>query len=103
LLFVPSTNQQEVVMHAALLPAAGPVVPLESLASRFSDRTIREAMLRLRAEYAEMPGLSLTEPQAVRLCGVAPDSCLTALRVLVDQRFLRRHLNATFVRADILG
>lgn len=46
---------------------------------------IDEDMLaaRIRAEFAEMPGLNLTLPQAARLFDVEPARCERALRDLV--------------------
>jgi hypothetical protein len=38
--------------------------------------------LRVRGEYAEMPGLRLTVPQAARLFGVAPDVARAVLERL---------------------
>ena len=38
---------------------------------------------RVRAEYQEMPGLSLTVEQASRLLGLQPSMCQTVLRTLV--------------------
>lgn len=62
------------------------------------ETRIRE---RIRAEYDESPGLSLTEPQARRLWGLDPDTCATVLKELVDEHYL--HLTATdmYVRVDI--
>lgn len=53
----------------------------------------------IRAEYREMPGLSLTLPQAVRLWTAEPAACAEALNTLVRSGFLRR-VGGTFVRAD---
>jgi hypothetical protein len=38
---------------------------------------------RVRAEYLEMPGLSLTLPQAARLFNVPPARCARVLHTLV--------------------
>jgi len=54
---------------------------------------------RVRAEYREMPGLSLTKPQATRLFGVAPSVCGAALRALVMEDFLFRTGEGVFVRS----
>ena len=43
---------------------------------------------RIRAEYAEMPCLRLTLPQASRFCNVDRETCLTALDQLVADGFL---------------
>jgi hypothetical protein len=54
---------------------------------------------RVRAEYAEMPGLRLTAQQASRLLGLEPLSCQVILRWLVDDGYLRlwkgRYVKAT--------
>lgn len=83
----------------ARLQSANTYVALELLAPATADRSITEAM---RDEYAEMPGLSLTDRQAARLCGVTCGPCRAALRMLVEQRVLTRTLRATFVRTDLL-
>lgn len=54
----------------------------------------------IRAEYLEMPGLRLTQPQVQRLWGL---DCVTSealLAALVDARFLRRTHQDAYVRAD---
>ncbi len=44
---------------------------------------------RLRGQFLEMPGLSLTVNQAERLCGIDGSICKAVLDALVDVRFLR--------------
>ena len=44
----------------------------------------------IRAEYVEMPGLSLTRAQAQRLWLLEPDVCDNILRAMVDAGFLRQ-------------
>ncbi len=43
---------------------------------------------RMRAEYQEMPGLSLTRAQACRLWGLDPATCQRALDQLVSSGVL---------------
>jgi hypothetical protein len=43
---------------------------------------------RIRAEYLELPTLSLTLPQARRLWAIEPTRCRAALGVLVNTGFL---------------
>jgi hypothetical protein len=43
---------------------------------------------RMRGEFLEMPGLSLTREQAQRLCGVEQAPCPEVLDLLVDTSFL---------------
>ena len=55
---------------------------------------------RVRAEYLEMPGLSLTEKQAQRLWHLEAEACRRLLSVLVESGFLRRTSHGGYVRAD---
>lgn len=59
---------------------------------------IREALLRVEGEYREMPGLSLTLPQAARLWGLDHSTCELVLTNLIKRRVLKRALNGTYVR-----
>jgi hypothetical protein len=61
---------------------------------------IEDAVVRMRVEYLEMPGLKLTAGQAERLCGVDRMICETVLGVLVDTHFLRRARDGSYLRAD---
>jgi hypothetical protein len=45
-------------------------------------------LVRIRAEYLEMPGLRLTLEQVRRLCGIEQALCRTLLDALVDEKFL---------------
>jgi hypothetical protein len=47
-----------------------------------------QILQRIRAEYLEMPGLTLKPEQVQRLCGVDRHVCETALATLVDSGFL---------------
>jgi len=53
---------------------------------------------RIRAEYLEMPGVSLTPEQVQRLCGVERTACDTALETLVDDGFLSVRVDGTYGR-----
>jgi hypothetical protein len=53
---------------------------------------------RVREEYLEMPGLSLTVPQAGRLWGVDSDATRRLLASLVAQQFLTETQHGMFVR-----
>ena len=59
---------------------------------------IAEAIVRVEGEYREMPGLSLTLPQAARLLGLDRSTCGLVLANLVERRVLKRALNGTYVR-----
>jgi hypothetical protein len=59
---------------------------------------VREALLRAEGEYREMPGLSLTMPQAARLWALDFSTCELILTNLIERRILKRALNGTYVR-----
>ena len=60
------------------------------------NRTLLE---QIRAEYAEMPGLSVTLPQAQRLWAVDQATCNKALTILLHRGVLRKTPKGRFVRA----
>jgi len=53
---------------------------------------------RVRAEYLEMPGLSLRAEQVQRLCGVEADTCAGVLDSLVEETFLRVKPDGVYIR-----
>jgi hypothetical protein len=59
---------------------------------------IRVALQRAEGEYREMPGLSLTLPQAARLWGLDRSTSELVLATLMERRILKRALNGTYVR-----
>jgi DNA-binding IclR family transcriptional regulator len=62
------------------------------------SETIRHLTKRVQAEYLEMPGLSVTMPQAQRLLGIDAQTCAVILRTLVVRGFLRRTPRGTYIR-----
>lgn len=66
-----------------------------------ADVTVHDWMNLVRAEYLEMPGLSLTEIQARRLWNLSPDIAQALLEELERVRFLRRTDKGTYVRVDL--
>jgi hypothetical protein len=60
---------------------------------------LEQALERARADYHEMPGLKLTAPQASRLWGLHPTMCDRVLRSLLEEHFLNRVANDSFVMA----
>ena len=53
---------------------------------------------RIRAEYLEMPGLSLTSLQAQRFWGLDAEACCRLLDTLIQSGFLRRTTQGAYVR-----
>lgn len=62
-------------------------------------RAIGSLMQRVETEYAEMPGLSLTLPQAQRLWSVDRETCEEIFNRLVGRGVLRKTASGRFVRA----
>lgn len=57
-------------------------------------------LARIRGEYLEMPGLSLTAVQAQRLWGLDGDACGLLLEALLQSGFLRRTTQGEYVRTS---
>jgi DNA-binding IclR family transcriptional regulator len=53
---------------------------------------------RIRAEYLEMPGMSLTIQQIARLCGIERSACHAVLDALVEAKFLAVKPDGTYAR-----
>jgi hypothetical protein len=66
-----------------------------------TENGVRDWMNLIRAEYLEMPGLSLTEAQFERMWDLAPDFAERLLQELQRICFLRRTKKGTYVRADL--
>lgn len=60
---------------------------------------VQTLMQRVQAEYAEMPGLSVTLPQAQRLWAVDRQTCEVVFRRLIATGVLRLTTKGRFVRA----
>ena len=65
------------------------------------SRSVDAMVQRIRGEYLEMPGLSLTERQAQRLWHLDPDVCRSLLNALVESGFLRQTTRGGYVRANV--
>jgi histidinol-phosphate/aromatic aminotransferase/cobyric acid decarboxylase-like protein len=61
--------------------------------------TIRELTRRVRAEYAEMPGLSVTLVQAQRLLAADEPTCAAVFKALIKVGVLKRTAQGRYVRA----
>jgi len=65
-----------------------------------SEPELARWLARIRAEYREMPGLRLTEPQVRRLWCLDTATCAGVLRALVSEHFLVRTAKGNYVLAD---
>jgi hypothetical protein len=63
-----------------------------------TDGRLDDWMHVIKAEYLEMPGLSLTTTQAQRLWGLDGESAGRLLTILVDEGFLRRTVAGAYTR-----
>lgn len=64
--------------------------------------TLDGLLRRIRDEFVEMPGLSLTEGQAARLWQVDPGTTAALLRRLVEARFLARTGAGLYRRVSVV-
>jgi hypothetical protein len=62
-----------------------------------------EGARRIRREYLDLPGLSLSGRQAQRLSNVDSETCQLALEMMIRERFLRRTPQEQYVREPISG
>jgi hypothetical protein len=65
-----------------------------------SRMDLDEVLCRVRAEFAEMPGLQLTPAQATRLWGLEREACQAVIDALIDASFLRWTSAGLVRRAD---
>jgi hypothetical protein len=63
--------------------------------------TLGVLICRVRGEYLEMPGMSLTLEQAARFWHLEHGQCRRVMTALVESGFLRTTTRGTFVRASI--
>ena len=61
---------------------------------------VADCVQRVRAEYLDLPGLSLTARQAQRLWNLDSETCQLVLDMMVRDTFLRRTSQAQYVRGD---
>lgn len=63
-----------------------------------ADRAVVEWTQQIRAEYVEMPGLSLTKEQMRRLWRLDDALCDAVVHALVASEFLERRPDDVYVR-----
>ena len=72
--------------------------PLEATVDHANRSEVtRQLARRIRAEYAEMPGLSVTLAQAQRLWGVDELTCQRVLGTLIARGILRKTMKGCYV------
>lgn len=65
----------------------------------FKDREDEALLRRIRGEYGEMPGMRLTEDQAMRLWALDRPTCRRVLDALVASHYLEQDHSGQFARA----
>lgn len=68
------------------------------IAANDPDATAPSIAERIRGEYAEMPGLTLTVRQAARLWGLGVSQSQRLLSELVESQFLVRNSSGSYRR-----
>ena len=63
-----------------------------------ANTVVKNCIQRIRAEYLDLPGLSLSARQAQRLSNLDSETCQLALDMMIRERFLRRTPQAQYVR-----
>jgi hypothetical protein len=79
-------------------PREAPCVAEKAAASTYLPPN-PQLLGRIRAEYLEMPGLTLTLPQAQRLWHQRERECEELLGALIDAKFLCRKSDGRYARA----
>jgi hypothetical protein len=77
----------------------GTAVPKE-MHMLVSDAVLSDLLRRVRAEYQESPGMSLTRAQVQRLWSLDAGTCDAVLEKLIAAGFLTRTRTDGYVRAD---
>ena len=90
-------------MTQELRKSSSPIVHAHQVRPLGNDSPAHKCINLIRAEYVEMPGLSLTEPQVERLWNLTSDIAETLLEELERMHFLRLTKKGTYVRADLGG
>ncbi len=62
------------------------------------EMTDHDLLSRIRGEYTEMPGMSLTLGQIVRLSGIERTVCEGVLNALVEAKFLALKSDGRYAR-----
>ena len=65
-----------------------------------NDSTPTALLDLIHAEYREMPGLCLTQPQMQRLWALDPITCDRMIDALLAARVIRRTARNAYIRAE---
>jgi DNA-binding IclR family transcriptional regulator len=59
--------------------------------------------LRVRNEFLDMPGLTLSAPQVARMLGLRSEHAVAILETLVSEQFLRQTPTGSYDRAPAIA
>jgi hypothetical protein len=85
----------QAVLDVPLVPAVARL-PSQVLVERRDEATRQELVCRIRGEFHDMPGLSLTLAQAAKLFTLRADIASRILDRLSDARVLRKNRDGQF-------
>jgi hypothetical protein len=98
---VPMTKQNAVDSRRSEIPNIKLIPAVAHLRTTVSERrniAARQMLVhRIRAEFEEMPGLSVTLKQASKLFGLAPDAASRILRGLIEDEVLHMRDDRCYV------
>jgi len=66
----------------------------------FQQSDVSIWLTRIQAEYREMPGMHLTEPQIQRLWGLDRITCAAVVEALLSEHILMKTRHGAYVRVD---
>jgi hypothetical protein len=92
----PHAADRDVSTSTIWLPAAASLCP--TVAGEHRHPVREELVRRIRGEFEEMPGLSLTPVQAIRLFGISPDVCAAILSDLIEEGVLHLKSDGRYTR-----
>jgi hypothetical protein len=90
--------ERDVSTSTILLPAAASLCP--TVAGEHRHQVREELVRRIRGEFEEMPGLSLTSAQASKLFGISLDVCPSILSHLIEEGVLHLKSDGRYARSE---
>ena len=94
----PLTYELTPELHGTTLTTMANANGTAGATELYTTGAIGELLLRVEGEYREMPGLSLTVPQAERLWGLDASTCASVLTALIERRVLTRTASKAYLR-----
>jgi len=93
----PLESSWQAILDITLVPAVARL-PAAVRAERRDVAARRALLSRIHSEFEEMPGLTLTLAQAVRLFGISSDACARIFSQLNEEGLLQPSRNGGYAR-----